>query len=217
MNSALNSHATKPAASLQELIEAAQAGSSDARGRAIQACWNYLISVARQELAGDLQARAGASDMVQDAFVYANASFNKFRGRDHAQLQAWIRQILLYRISRFRRDQRSMGRNPRREVRIDDSRGPFAADLTTSDQSCCTKLIHEERIARLRCAIDGLKPHHRELIVLRGLKRLSVEEIARRQNRTPEAVTRAWFRAVKRLCEEFNRLGGSTSGIRSVL
>jgi len=217
MTSIADSQAAMPGASLQKLIEAAQAGSSEARGRAIQACWSYLISVARQELAEDLQARAGASDMVQDAFLHANLLFDKFRGRDRTQLQAWIRQILLYRISRFRRDQRALVRNPRREVRFDDSRGPVAADLAASDHSSCTKLIHEERLARLRCAIDALKPHHRDLIVMRGLKRLSVEEIALRQGRTPEAVTRAWFRAVKRLYQEFNRLGGATSGMQGLL
>lgn len=217
MLSGTDPSSSKSAISLQELIEEAHAGSSDARGRAIQTCWNYLIAVARQEMAADLQPRAGASDMVQESFLHAHRAFNKFRGRDQSQLQAWIRKILLYRISRFRRGQRSLIRNPQREIRLDDSRNVVVAVDNSSEFSSCTKLIREEQIARLRLAINALKPQYRELIVLRGLQQLSIEEIAERQGRTPAAVSRAWLRAVERLCQEYNRLGGAAGAGQSSL
>jgi len=200
---------TVSAPNLQELIEAARAGSSEARGRAIQACWNDMIGLARRALAADLQPRAGASDLVQETFLYADQAFSRFQGRDHRQLQAWIRQILIYRISRFRRDQRALLRSPKREVRIDDAPVPPARFPNASEHSTCAELIREEQLARLRLAIQALKPQHRELIVLRGLEQRSFEEIAQRQGRTAEAVRRAWVRAAGRLCEEYNRLDGS--------
>jgi RNA polymerase sigma-70 factor (ECF subfamily) len=212
--------ATEPCLSspaFQDLIAAARAGSAEARGLAIQACWNYLISVAQRELSTELQHRAGASDLVQETFLHADQLFDQFQGRDHRQLQAWIRQILLYRISRFRRGQRAQIRSHVREVRIDDTHTPPVYLSQATELSSCTKLIREEQLARLRCAIKALKPRHRDLIILRGLEQRSFEEIAVRQGRTPAAVAKAWVRAADRLCEEYNRLGGTATSIAEIL
>src|SRR5438445_4152014 len=50
-------------------LSAARDGSRDALGRVLEACRRYLLFVARHELNEDLQAKGGASDLVQETFL----------------------------------------------------------------------------------------------------------------------------------------------------
>src|SRR5262249_25191343 len=50
-------------------LNAARAGSAQALGEALEACRGYLLQIARQELDADLQAKGGASDLVQETFL----------------------------------------------------------------------------------------------------------------------------------------------------
>src|SRR5262245_40328741 len=49
----------------------ARAGEGEALGRVLDSCRGYLLMIARQELDAGLQAKGGASDLVQETFVDA--------------------------------------------------------------------------------------------------------------------------------------------------
>ena len=87
--------------SVSDWLAAARAGSSEALGELLEAFRGYLLVIARAELAPDLQAKRGASDLVQDTFADAKRDFSQFVGNSEAELRAWLRRILLNRLASF--------------------------------------------------------------------------------------------------------------------
>src|SRR5262249_6349039 len=81
-----------------QLLVAARNGSNEALGELLNQWRTYLLLMATQELGRDLSAKAGASDIVQDAFTRAHQSFAGFYGSSEAHLIAWLRQIVLHQI-----------------------------------------------------------------------------------------------------------------------
>src|SRR5262249_55502771 len=58
-------------AQLEQWIRQAQAGSADAFGRLATTVAPYLLWLANRELDPDVQAKGGASDLVQETFLHA--------------------------------------------------------------------------------------------------------------------------------------------------
>src|SRR5262245_34953130 len=52
-----------------QLLESARAGDAYARGRLLQQFWAALLHDARRDLPVDLQAKGGASDLVQETML----------------------------------------------------------------------------------------------------------------------------------------------------
>src|ERR1700730_12825101 len=76
-------------------LPAARSGSLEALGRVLEACRDYLLLVANKELDPKLQAKGGASDLVQQTFLEAQRDFARFRGDSEDELLAWMRHLLL--------------------------------------------------------------------------------------------------------------------------
>ena len=53
------------------LLAEARTGSRQALGQILESCRNYLLLIAGKELTSDLQAKGGASDLVQETFLEA--------------------------------------------------------------------------------------------------------------------------------------------------
>src|SRR5437879_7391033 len=85
------------------MLRAAQTGSREALGQALEACRGYLLVIAEQELAPELRAKGGASDLVQQTFLDAQRDFAVFRGSSEAELRSWLRRILLDNLANFHR------------------------------------------------------------------------------------------------------------------
>src|SRR5262245_63554352 len=71
---------------LGPLLSAARSGSVDALGQMLEAHRAYLLHVANQELASDLQAKGGGSDLVQETFLEAHQDFARFQGSTEDEL-----------------------------------------------------------------------------------------------------------------------------------
>src|SRR5438309_350206 len=97
-------------------LPAAQAGSKEALGQILEACRGYLLLIAQQELDQALQAKGGASDLVQQTFLEAQRDFLGFHGSTPEALLAWMRRLLLNNLANFRRDYRRDKRRVSREV-----------------------------------------------------------------------------------------------------
>src|SRR5262249_12733855 len=88
-------------------LSAARDGSRDAMGRVFQACRRYLLHVARHEMNPDLQAKGGASDLVQETFLEAQGTFDRFEGNSEGELRAWLCRLRHHRGAKFRRRYRT--------------------------------------------------------------------------------------------------------------
>src|SRR5437870_3788558 len=72
-------------------------------GRMLEGCRQYLLMLANEVIGPELQAKLGASDLVQDTFLEAQRHIDTFRGRTTAELRAWLRAILECRLANVRR------------------------------------------------------------------------------------------------------------------
>ena len=186
------------ASASDDWLESARAGSQEALGQALEACRRYLVEIARQELDPTLQAKGGASDVVQDTFLDAQRDFGQFHGQSDGELRAWLRQLLLhhvYKLGRRYRDtqKRAAGRELSLEV-AEKTNGPIA---TPSVQ-----IMAAEQTEALRRALARLPDDYRQVIQARYQEHRSFEEIASQMGRSSGAVRKLWARAIERLQEE---------------
>jgi RNA polymerase sigma-70 factor (ECF subfamily) len=185
-------------------LSAARTGSAEALGEALEACRGYLLLIARRELGPDLQAKAGASDLVQQTFLEAQRDFAGFHGDTKAELLAWLRRLLLNNLANFARDYRETAkRHIGREVRLpdaDSSRFGDATDLRAEPGGSPSKqVMAHERTQALLQALEKLPPDYRQVVLLRYHGRSSFAEIGQIMGRTANAARKLWLRAVERL------------------
>jgi RNA polymerase sigma-70 factor (ECF subfamily) len=188
-------------------LEDAQGGSREALGEALEACRAYLLLVANRELDSALQAKGGASDLVQETFLDAQRDFARFTGRSASELRAWLRQILLNNLANFARQYRGTDkRQLNREVALAggavSGAEPLKPFATTPSPS--TQLMGRERVEQLFAALRRLPDDYRRVIEMRYQHGESFAEIARAMDRSENAVRKLWFRAVERLEQELD-------------
>ncbi len=192
------------------LLAAARAGSREALGQLLEAFRAYLLLIAQSELAPELRAKGGASDLVQQTFLEAQRDFSQFRGDSEGELAGWLRQMLLNNLASFsRRFRETAKRRLSSEVALEARPGdertraePASAAATPLQQA-----ITDEELGRLREALGGLPDDYRQAVLLRYQDGLSFDEIGRRLHRTPNGARKLWLRAVERLQQELAAAG----------
>jgi RNA polymerase sigma-70 factor (ECF subfamily) len=178
-------------------LSAARGGSREALGRALESCRRYLLYVARSELHGDLQAKGGASDLVQETFLEAHRDFDRFAGNSEVELRAWLRRLLRHRVIKLgRRYRTTQKRRLARETAFPlGGAGAVAAELPSPS----TEIMAYEQAQRLRQALERLPDDYRRVITLRYLEQCSFEDIGRAMQRTANAARLLWLRAIERI------------------
>src|SRR5262245_12105550 len=186
-------------------LEAARAGSPEALGQALEACRAYLLLIAQQEIAPELRAKGGASDLVQETFLEAQRDFAGFQGTTKKELLAWLRRLLLNNLANFVRHHRQTAkRRLGREVALqaDDSSGGLAGGLSAGLVSPSGRAMAEEQTRAVQQAVERLPDDYRRVILLRYREERSFEEIGRILGRSTNAARRLWLRALERLEQE---------------
>jgi RNA polymerase sigma-70 factor (ECF subfamily) len=186
------------------LLSAAQAGSSEALGEVLEACRAYLLAIAQQELEPALQAKGGASDLVQQTFLEAQRDFAGFRGTTQEALLAWMRRLLRNNLANFRRDYRRDKRRVTREVALPggDSSARHGGGLPGETPTPSVEVMRDEQTQALERAVARLPQDYRRVILLRYREERSFEEIAAAMQRSQNAVRKLWARAIERLQQE---------------
>jgi RNA polymerase sigma-70 factor (ECF subfamily) len=95
-----------------DLVSRARGGDAPALGQLLERFRAYLTLLAQLQIGRRLQSKADASDVVQEAFLEAHRTFDRFRGRTEGELIAWLRQILASHLAVLvRRYVRTRGRS----------------------------------------------------------------------------------------------------------
>ncbi len=175
------------------LLEAARNGDKEAQGRLLETCRRPLLHFARRQLNPDMQAKGGASDVVQDAFVNALREIDTFQGCTPEQLMNWLRAIMRHSLSNFERRFSSGKREIALEVPIE------ATHVRDAGPSPSEVVMRRERAETVEQGLTRLPEHLREVVRLRHEGKLSFEEIGRRIGRTGAAARHLWLRAVAEL------------------
>lgn len=182
-------------------------------GVMLEAERNYLLAIATQELGLHLNAKGGASDLVQDTFLNATRDLHNFSGRTSNEFRSWLRNILLNNLLNFRRQYLDAAkRDADREV-------PFGSTLQSINPdermpSPSRVVMQAELLASLHAAKLTLPPVYQEIIELRSVQQLPFDEIALRLNRSADASRKLWCRAVEALQAELLTQNHDISGLR---
>jgi RNA polymerase sigma-70 factor (ECF subfamily) len=186
-------------------LASARIGSGEALGGLLETFRGYLLVVANQELDVDLQAKGGASDLVQETFLEAHRDFGQFHGGTEAELLAWLRRLLLNNVANFARGFRETAkRQVGREVPLgaDGSSASGAPEPPADTPTPSWLAVQGEEAEALMRALGRLPDDYRRVLLLRHQEGHSFQEIADAMGRTPNAVHHLWARAVERLQEE---------------
>jgi RNA polymerase sigma-70 factor (ECF subfamily) len=183
----------------ESLLVAAHTGSLEALGELLASCQNYLLHIANRNLGADIQAKIGASDVVQETFVQAQQIFDRFHGKDEHELRAWLACILGNKLTHIKRSyQQTSKREISREVLLDDGEGASRAPtpVGANDPSPSGVAVQMEDAARLQRALSRLPDEQRQVITLRDWEGRSFEQIALQMNCTYDAARKRWARAI---------------------
>ena len=190
---------------IAQYFPAAQAGSQEALGEILESCRRYLLGIANQEFDSGLRAKGNPSDLVQETFLEAQRDFKNFRGSTEAELQTWLRRILLHNLANFIRHYRQTSRRQiSREVFFaatdctSQCAGALAADTPTPSR----QVMAGEEARELQQALTRLPSDYRQILLLRHQEDRSFEDIAHIMQRSSNAARLLWGRAVERLQQE---------------
>jgi RNA polymerase sigma-70 factor (ECF subfamily) len=187
---------TSPTVDVEALLRATRDGFAEGLGQILQAYRPYLLEIARREMDRALQAKGAASDLVQEAFLDATRHFSRFRGVSSSQLRAWLRCLLLHRLSKQRRRFcKTRKRGIQRECRLEEVEASLLATSPTPSQVASAS----EQQEQFYQAIKALPDDYQLVLQLRYQEGLTFEAIGARMGRTANAARLLWLRAVERI------------------
>jgi RNA polymerase sigma-70 factor (ECF subfamily) len=156
--------------------------------------------VANEEMDPTLNAKEGASDLVQETFLHAQQRLSSYRGRSQSEWRSWLRSILIRHMANKRRHfETTAKRKVHREIPIAEWARVRAAAIEETPSS---ELARREREAALVEALSHLPDHYQEVVIWHQRQRLTFEEIGRRRGISAEAARKIWTRALSRLRKE---------------
>ncbi|TWT82696.1 ECF RNA polymerase sigma factor SigH [Planctomycetes bacterium CA13] len=170
---------------------------------------SYLRMLARVQMRRALQAKVGASDIVQQTMMQAVGAIDQFRGGTEAEFRGWLRQILarcLCHLDRdMHRDKRDVRREQSMEQRLAKSsmrlEGLLAGDGPTPSQNVAAG----ENVLQVVMAIERLPDAQREAVRLHYLEGKKLSEVAEQLGKSTGAVAGLLHRGMKSLRDQ---LGG---------
>ena len=201
----------KEAVPASELLDQARRGDREALGRLLEAQRPALHRLAERQLGGRVAVRVDASDVIQQTFLEAHRSFERFAGRGARELAAWLQGILGHKVAGAVRDHALLQkRDVRRDRSLDDSAGgagllkqQLDAGLSTPSQ----KAIRGEEARRLSEALTLLPDDQREAVRLRHLEGRALADIARHLGRTQAATAGLIKRGMQALRRQLHKSG----------
>ena len=193
------------ASDFEQLLMRAREGDEQAKSALLDQQRPRLCKLVTMRIDKRMAARLDPSDVVQDAMQVAHQRFVEYLQDTSRPFYVWLRGITLDRlIETYRRHVDAQKRSVLREqlgglwIR-DESEHELANQLVTGSLSPSGRLLQAEMLSRVREALAQLASADREVLVLRHLEQLSVDEIAHVLGITKVAVTTRHFRALERL------------------
>jgi RNA polymerase sigma-70 factor (ECF subfamily) len=173
-----------------KLIKKLRSGDSRAREEFYNIYRNRLYFVVLEQVDRD---RALAEDLVQETFLAALSSLDKFRG--DSQLYTWLRSIAFHKINDFYRHQ---AREPKPQESPPDFDAMKQLEQTGGDEPAPLTVMESEEIRQsVHQALEGLPQDYQEVLVLKYLEEMPVLEISQVMGRSPKSVEGLLSRARK--------------------
>jgi RNA polymerase sigma-70 factor (ECF subfamily) len=192
---------------LRELISSARDGDAEALGMLLERERATLRVLAQRAMDARLSRRVDPSDVVQQTFLEAQRDFVDFRGKDGAEWDAWLQQILEHNVSELvEKHIFARKRRVNAERSLDDSKlhRPALRDILAADGSSPShRSIRAEDAAQMAEMIQTLPNDQREAMRLRYLEGRSLQRMADHFGRSQGAVAGLLRRGLQQLRSRF--------------
>jgi RNA polymerase sigma-70 factor (ECF subfamily) len=163
----------------------------------------FLRVLARAAIGQRWDRRFDASDLVQETLLDAHRHRGQLRGQSPGEIAAWLRIILERNIAQAMRDHRRERRDLRRELSLDaildQSSNRLAACLGGGGSTASRKAQRQELAVQVGEALIELPRAQQDAIIGLYIEGLPIDEVARRLERTPTAVTMLVRRGLQKL------------------
>lgn len=170
-----------------------------------------IVRMIELRLDPSLRRRIDPADVVQEAWIDAEARFENWRGQPTLPFHVWLRLVAAETLARVHR--RHLGAHMRdalREVRVDSrpsiSAVAFADAFVASETSPTQAARREEVRTRVLDALAELDEMDREIVALRHFEGLTNEEAAAVLAIEPAAASKRFVRALVRMRQALRAL-----------
>jgi RNA polymerase sigma-70 factor (ECF subfamily) len=162
------------------LVERLRSRNKTAVGEFYNTYRHRLFSLVFEQVGQD---QATTEDIVQEVFLAALASLDKFRG--DSQLYTWLRSIAFHKIKDFYRHQ---ARQPKPEESFTDFTTLRLEQTTDSQPATSTVMESEEIRQSVHEALADLPEDYQQVLILKYLKDMPVLAISEIMGRSPKSV-----------------------------
>ena len=172
-----------------KLVEKLRSGDSTAMEEFYNLYRSRLYTLISEQVDRD---QAVAEDLVQEVFLAALSSLDKFRG--DSQLYTWLRSIALHKINDFYRRQ---AREPESKISAPDFYAMKLEQTVGNEPAVHSSMESEEIRHSVHQALEGLPQDYQKVLVLKYLDEMPVLEISQVMGRSPKSVEGLLSRARK--------------------
>jgi RNA polymerase sigma-70 factor (ECF subfamily) len=173
-----------------KLVEKLRSGDNAAMEEFYNIYRSRLYSLVLEQVDRD---QAVAEDLVQEVFLAALGSLDKFRG--DSQLYTWLRSIALHKINDFYRRQ---AREPKPQNSSPDFDVMQHLEQTGDNEPATHTVMESEEIRQsVHQALADLPQDYQKVLVLKYLKDMPVLAISQIMGRSPKSVEGLLSRARK--------------------
>ncbi|HMO15999.1 MAG TPA: sigma-70 family RNA polymerase sigma factor [Pirellulaceae bacterium] len=178
---------------MTELVQRAKDGDRLAHSEICRQVQDDLTRIAERQLEPSLRSKVNPSDIVQATLSRMIHGFADFRSTSSAEFYAWLNKILKNEIRSTRRDLYRDRRDIRREDSGNDDESPVLPGRQPTPSSIT---IRKENIERFHKVMRRLPEDYATVIQLRGIDELPFSEVAAKMNRSVDAVSKLFQRAL---------------------
>jgi RNA polymerase sigma-70 factor (ECF subfamily) len=198
-------------------VTAAQRGNQLALTKLLTACHRQLRTRAEARLPAALKAKRGPEDILQEVYLDVFRQINRFEDRGPGSFLNWLYAILDRKLAAARRAAHYQMRDIDREVAIGTPAADSYWDLLDqlyADSGTPSRVVRRAEVLRaLSACITDLSEPHRQVIQMRFLDGLSVDDVATRLGKSKAAIVALTKRALEALRKSMDQLGEFTHGV----
>lgn len=199
-------------------VAAARRGDRAALAKLLAAYHPALRGRAESLMDPALKTKLSPDDLVQEVYLDVARRIDRFEDRGPDSFLNWLHAILKQKLAEARRAAHRKMRDIDREVPVGLGTGSSSywnlLDNLYSDSTTPSRTARrDEALSALFICIADLSDAQREVIQLRHLEGLSVEEVAVRLGKSKAAVAALCKRALEALRKSMDELGEFTRGL----
>jgi RNA polymerase sigma-70 factor (ECF subfamily) len=185
-----------------ELVNRAQGGDLEAYNRLFERYYERVLHIVRMRIGRRVRGYLEAEDILQETFIAAVNSFERFEMRNESSLINWLAKLAEHKIKEAVDYHHAQKRDKRRERALAHVRNAMASGTLVFDPPADVKLPLQELedaelVGIMEECISELSEDHREVILLRLYAKGSWSWVAEQTGRPTEGAARELFRRAK--------------------